>query len=207
LNFKFPPNSTRQREIDSLLNMLGTVIADRSAVYVSTPITSGQRFAEWSSTRDVEFDLSHPETYLEFKREVLDPNSEHARGIIENLRGLFSRALIDPTALMDIVDWTQDDYRVLWGRVIELYAQTVVFLDGWQFSNGCTYEFFVANRMTPKPAILSENLQPLPLEEGISLLNKAIFELQKSKLPTVFLQHAQTELTKLRAGKEILAEA
>jgi hypothetical protein len=203
----FPPQTTHEREIDALLNVLGSVIVGRSAVYVSTPITSGRRFARWSSNRDIEFDLSHPETYLEFKREVLEPNSEHARGIIKNLRNLFAKALIDPTALRDIEGWVQDDYRVLWARVIEQYAESVVFLDGWQYSSGCTYEFLVAHRMTPSPSILQERLQPLTLEEGIRLMKQAIVELQNSKLPTDFLQQVLNELIKLRTPKEVLAEA
>lgn len=203
----FPPKTTHERLIEALLNGLGCVIGDRSAVYVSTPITSGRRFAHWSSTRDIEFDLSHPETYLEFKREVLDPNSEHARVIIKDLRIRFNEALIDPTALRDIEGWVQDDYRVLWGKVIEQYADTAVFLDGWQYSNGCTYEFLVANRMTPRPSILNEDLQPLTLEEGIGLVKQAILELQNSKLPTDFLQQVLHALTKLRTPKEVLAEA
>jgi hypothetical protein len=207
LKSNIPPETTHEHEINSLLNVLRCVIVDRSAVYVSTPITSGQRFAQWSSHRDIEFDLSHPETYLEFKREVLDPNSEHARVIIKDLRIRFSQALIDPTALRDIEGWVQDDYRVLWGKVIERYADTVVFLDGWQYSNGCAYEFLVANRMTPRPSILNEELQPLTLEEGIGLVKQAILELQNSKLPTDFLQQVLHELTKLRTPKEVLAEA
>jgi hypothetical protein len=186
--------------------MLRTVVPDRTGVYVSTPITSGRRLALWSSNRHVEIDLSHPETYLEFKREVLEPNSEHARSIVKDLRNLFPKALIDPTALTDIDGWVQDDYRVLWGKVIELYANTVVFLDGWQYSNGCTYEFLVSNRVTPRPSILDERLQPLPLEDGICLVRFAIVELQKSKLPTRFLQQVVSELTKLRASEEVLAE-
>jgi hypothetical protein len=203
----FPPETTHEREINSMLNGLGCVTIDHSAVYVSTPITSGRRFAHWSRNRDIELDLSHPETYLEFKREVLEPNSEHAREIIKNLRTVFTKALIDPTALRDIEGWVQDDYRVLWAKVIEQYANTVVFLDGWHYSSGCTYEFLVAYRMTPRPSILQEGLQPLTLEEGIRLMRQAIVELQNSRLPTDFLHRVLSELTKLRAPKEVLAEA
>lgn len=206
MNSNFPPNTTHEQEIESVLNILRSVIVEHSAVYISTPITSGQRFALWLSNRDVEFDLSHPETYLEFKRQVLEPNSEHARGVISVLRTLFSKTLIDPTAVPDIDGWLQDDYRVLWGKVIELYADTVVFLDGWQYSSGCVYEFFVANGVTPRLTILQENVQPLPLATGIHLVKSAVRELQKSKLPTSFLQQVLTELTKLRASEEVLTE-
>lgn len=204
---RFPPKTTHEHDIESLINVLGCVVVDKSAVYVSTPITSGRRFAHWSSTRDIEFDLSHPETYLEFKREVLEPNSEHAREIIKNLRMRFDQALVDPTVLKDIEGWIQDDYRVLWARVIERYADTVVFLDGWQYSNGCTYEFLIANCTTPRPSIFQERLEPLTVEEGIRLVKSAIMDLQRSKLPTDFLQQVLNELIKLHAPSEVLAQA
>jgi hypothetical protein len=207
LKSNFPPETTHQREIDSLLNMLGSVVVDHSAVYVSTPITSGRRFADWSSGRDLEIDLSHPETYQEFLREVLKPNSEHARKIIDRLRSLFPKALIDPTALKDFEGWVQDDYRVLWARVIEQYADTVVFLDGWQYSNGCAYEFLIANRLIRRPSILHERLETLTLGNGVSLVKSAVVELHESKLPTDFLRQVVDELTKLRASEEVLAEA
>lgn len=180
---------------------------NHSAVYVSTPITSGRRFAAWSKGRNVELDLSHPETYQEFVREVLEPNSQHARKIIHQLRRSFPKVLIDPTALKDIEGWIQDDYRVLWGKVIEQYAGTVVFLDGWQYSNGCAYEFLVANRITRLPSVLQERLETLTLEEGIRLVKSAVVELQTSKLPTNFLRQVLEELTKLRAKEEVFADA
>lgn len=190
-----------------MLNVLGSVVVDHSGVYVSTPITSGRRLANWSSGRDVDIDLSHPETYQEFLREVLEPNSEHARKIIKKLRSSFPKALIDPTSLKDIDGWTQDDYRVLWAKVIEQYASTVVFLDGWQYSNGCAYEFLVSNQLGSRLTILKETLDPLTLEEGIRLISLAVFEVQTSKLPTEFLRQVLTQLTKLQSSEEVFAEA
>jgi hypothetical protein len=207
LKSTFPPQTSHEREIESLLNVLGSVVVDHSGVYVSTPITSGRRLANWSGGRDVDVDLSHPETYQEFLREVLRPNSEHARKIVKKLRSSFPKALIDPTALKDIEGWVQDDYRVLWAKVIEQYADTAVFLDGWQYSNGCAYEFFVANRLDPQPSILSETLEPLTLDEGTRLVQSAICELQTSKLPTEFLQQVLNELTRLQSPEKVLAEA
>ena len=207
LKSNFPPETTHEREIELLLNVLSSVVSDRSAAYVSTPITSGRRFAKWSSGRDLDVDISQPETYQEFLREVLEPNSQHARQIIRRLRSLLRKVLIDPTALKDIEGWTQDDYRVLWAGVIEQYTDTVFFLDGWQYSNGCAYEFLVANRLNPRPSILKEDNQPLTLEEGIKSIKSAVLDLQTSKLPTDFLQRVLEELMQLRTSNEVLANA
>jgi hypothetical protein len=207
LKVNFPPETNRGREIESLLNLLRSVVVDRAAVYVSTPITSGRRFVDWSRRRNLETDLSHPATHQEFVREVLGPNNEHARTIIKKLRSMFPQALIDPTALKDIEGWTQNDYRVLWAKVIEQCAGTVVFLDEWQYSNGCAFEFLIANRLGPQPSILNEALSPLTLEQGTHLVRSAILELQTAKFPTEFLQQVLNQLTKLHASEEVFAEA
>ncbi len=205
---KFPPTTTHELEVDGLLNILGSVIPGQSAAYVSAPITSGRRFADWLKTRNLEGDLSHPETYQDFQREVLEPNCEHARAIIGKLRKKFPRALIDPTALKDIDGWTQDDYRYLWAKVIEQYAETVVFVDGWQYSNGCSYEFLTASRLGEEKQrlVLKENLEPLTVAEGLTLLKAAITHMQTSHLPTAFLERTVDELTKVGSREEICAE-
>lgn len=192
----FPPVTTHEREVEALLNILASVIVGRSAVYVSAPITSGKRFAQWLGSRNVEFEPSHPESYAEFRQAVLEPNCEHAQDIIGKLRRQFPNVVIDPTALKDIDAWTQDDYRYLWARVIEQYATTVVFIDGWQYSNGCCYEFLVSYQSAPDhcPLVLNENLKPLLLEQGLANIRAAIAEMKEAELSTEFLERVAGQL-------------
>ena len=207
MSVNFPPVTTHEREVEALLNILASVIVGRSAVYVSAPITSGRRLAQWLGSRNVEFDPSHPESYAEFQREVLEPNCEHAQDIISDLRKRFPNVVIDPTALKDIDGWTQDDYRYLWAKVIEQYATTVVFIDGWQYSNGCSYEFLVSYQSASDqcPLVLNENLKPLTLEQGLILIKAAINELKEAELPTEFLERVVEQLAST-ALEEICAE-
>ncbi|HAF13408.1 MAG TPA: hypothetical protein DHU55_01110 [Blastocatellia bacterium] len=192
----FPPITTHERKVEALLNILASVVVERSAVYVSAPITSGKRLAKWLGSRNVEFDPSHPESYAEFQREVLEPNCEHAQDIITNLRKQFPNVVIDPTALRDIDGWTQDDYRYLWARVLEQYATTVVFIDGWQYSNGCSYEFLVSYQSSSDhcPLVLNENLKPLTLDQGLTLIRAAISEMKEAGLSTEFLERVAEQL-------------
>lgn len=204
----FPPRTSREGEVHALLNILGSVIPDGSAVYVSAPITSGKRLANWVRLRNMEPDLSHPETYQEFLREVLEPNCEHAKAIVAKLRETVPKALVDPTRLEDIDGWTQDDYRYLWGRVIQQYIETVVFIDGWQYSNGCCYEFLVCYQSSvgKSPTTVSESLKPLTLEAGIALIHKAIRELKSSNLSVAFLEQVAEELAIKAAPAEEYAK-
>lgn len=171
----FPPITAHEREVAALLNILGSVIVGRAAVYVSAPITSGRRLALWVGSRNVEFDPSHPENQAEFQREVLEPNCAHAQDVVSSLRKKFPNVVIDPTALKDIDGWTQDDYRHLWAKVIEQYATTVVFVDGWQYSNGCSYEFLISYQSASEhcPLVLNENLKPLTIEQGLKHIRAA----------------------------------
>ncbi|HKB67181.1 MAG TPA: hypothetical protein VKC61_15105 [Pyrinomonadaceae bacterium] len=189
------------------MNILASVVVGRSAVYVSAPITSGKRLARWVGSRNVEFDPSHPDNYADFQREVLEPNCEHAQNIIGDLRKRFPNVLIDPTALKDIDGWTQDDYRYLWAKVIEQYATTVVFIDGWQYSNGCSYEFLVSYQSASDhcPLVLDENLTPLTLEKGLILIRVASNELKEAGLSTEFLDRIAEQLAAL-ALEEICIE-
>ncbi|MGH9957030.1 MAG: hypothetical protein ACREBC_07855 [Pyrinomonadaceae bacterium] len=200
----FPPSTTHTREVEALLNILASVIVDRTAVYVSVPITSGRRLADWLTSRNLEFDPSHPETYAEFQREVLSPNYEHAQKTIGGLRKQFAAVVVDPTALKDIDGWVQDDYRYLWGRVIELYTRTVVFIDGWQYSNGCSYEFLVSQECSDgeRRFVLNEQLEPLTLKTGLSLIQSAIAELRQANIPTEFLEQVAAQLARTASSAE-----
>jgi hypothetical protein len=46
----FPPEPTRVAEIDAVVEFFRGLVASRSAIYVSAPITSGRRFVDWLTT-------------------------------------------------------------------------------------------------------------------------------------------------------------
>lgn len=190
------------------MNILGCVIVDQTAVYISVPITSGWRLADWVNSRKVQVDLSNVKTYVEFQRKVLEPNYQHAQNIIRNLRKQFTDVVIDPTAFRDVEGWSQNDYRYLWGRVIEQYVGTVVFIDGWQYSNGCSYEFLVAVKCSDggRRSLLNERLEPLTLEIGLSLIEKAIAEMKKANTPTEFLEQVAWQLSQAVSSARVGAE-
>jgi hypothetical protein len=60
--------------------------------------------------------------------------------------------------------------------VIEYYITTAFFINDWQYSNGCVYEFWVAQKKGIPT--FSETQQPLNLKTGVNLINEAIPRLQ-----------------------------
>jgi hypothetical protein len=103
--------------------------------------------------------------------------------------------VIDPTALGDVSGWAQSDYHRFWTGVIERYAHTVVFLNGWEYSSGCTHEFLAAIRVGAE--LLREDLAPLRLDEGERRIREAIAHLDDDVLSTVPLRDALQELHRL----------
>jgi hypothetical protein len=146
------------------------VVDGPTALYVSSPLTTGQLFIDWrgSTAAPEPGDAAYAE---EFHRAVVGPNRDNARAFVARLRGECSDTVIDPTSLPDLSGWTQGDYRSLWGEVIRRYVRLVVLRDGWQYSDGCSYEFFVAVRHSV--GIAHESLSPMSEEEGLALIRGA----------------------------------
>ena len=115
-----------------------------------------------------------------------------ARPLVRRVRQHFRGVVIDPTALEDIPGWVQDDYHSLWTEVVEQYAHTVVFTDGWEYSSGCTREFLAAVRSGA--ALLREDLTPLGPHDGVRLIEGVINSVDDSVLPTTPLSEALKEI-------------
>jgi hypothetical protein len=161
------------------LETFATVVDGRDAVYVSSPLTTGRRALEWhTSNRE-----SSPEA---FRVSVIEPNRRAAARFASKLRKSTHRVVVDPTALPDLPGWTQDDYRDFWGRVIERFACEVVVRDGWQFSSGCSYEFYVATRAGL--AVVAEDGHELDAGEGLSMLKEVLEERREQGQAVTFLE-------------------
>jgi hypothetical protein len=193
------PRPRHSHEINVLVDFLLATTEPHSVVYLSAPITTGKRFSEWYSRGGRSLEATHPEYRNGHTEHVIKPNRAHAKALARRLRQREGCVLIDPTAVPDFDGWTQDDYRTLWARIIERYAKSVVFTDGWEHSNGCAFEFLTAQRLG-LPA-LAESGSPLPLDEGIRLLSIAIADLGKRGVDTSFLTWVTSGLQKLRASQ------
>lgn len=190
----FPPQTSRSAEIDAHIELLRGVFANRNAVYVSAPITSGRRFLEWYSTlRGLR--NSNEDYQNEHFRQVVAPNRSAATVLVKRVRDINSGPVIDPTAVHHIEGWTQGDYRTAWARVIEEFVRTVVFANGWEFSNGCSYEFLIAVK-TGVEAV-DEALRPIDLPTGMSLISRAASELSSRGLAVEFLRGVLEDLASL----------
>lgn len=182
--------------IDCIVELLRSVVEERTAIYVSAPITNGPRFIRWFSKQGVKFDPSSREYRDAHYHKVILPNSETIRPKIRKLREKVNKILIEPT-WFERSEWNQDDYRYFWGQVIERYVSTVIFFEGWQYSKGCTFEFLTALRYNAE--ILTEELKTFDRENGLSLIEAAIKEMKECNIPSDSVDYLERVVRELKA--------
>jgi hypothetical protein len=191
--------NTNEFDIGLMLEVYKSVTGINDVLYCSAPITSGKRYIQWLKSIGEHFtdidsaEEHHRESHL---KEVIEPNRVYAQRVIQKLRiEKAGRVVIDPTALAVIPGWTQQDWRLFWQRVIEQYVTTAFFVDGWHYSNGCVYEFWVANKKGIP--ILDENKLPLSLTRGINMIEESITAIQQRGGSTTFIEEVLTQLREL----------
>lgn len=191
MKHEFPPQPNREIEIEAIVSIFNSVIEGRSAYYVSTPITSGKSSVEPQHTAAM--DTSVPEALSEHRRNMIHCNHAYVHELVHKLRRSLASPVINPTAITGLPGWTQSDYRVLSAHVIERYVHTVIFVDGWQYSLGCSYEFLVARQTGAKT--VTPKLEEVSVAEGIRLIRGAVNELQRmGNNNTSFLKAVTQEL-------------
>lgn len=180
-----------------LLDVLGCVVSDREATYVSGPITTGRRYVEWRRAGGASLQAGSERYRQEHLRNVISPNRGALQSVVRRLRAERDGIIIDPTALEDVPGWEQDNYNSFWIGVIHRYVHTIVFVDGWEYSVGCVHEFVAA--LESGSALLTENLEPLDPAIGIASLGRALGgDVRDGVLPL-----RQLELALRRAEKAV----
>lgn len=165
----------------------------RNAVYVSAPITTGKAFIAWRRGAGRELREGTPEFVRAHRAEVVLPNTQRAARLLELLRWRHVGLLIDPTAF-DVPGWNQYDYHRFWLRVIERHVRRVIYLDGWEYSTGCSLEFQKALELALD--CVDERLEPLTRDDGLRLLRGAVDEIRGLGLSTDTLEEVARDLTR-----------
>lgn len=184
--------------IENMLGFLSSLIEGKTAVYISSPITTGARFIRWYKENGSKLDPESKQYKDEHFSNVIQPNLEEVKDKIARLRRQFDTFLVDPTRFY-YPEWTQDDYRYFWGSVIERHVKIVVLLDGWQYSKGSTFEYLVASHSNIE--ILSENLCKLDTETGLKMIREAIEKYHANSIPTEYFERIADELSIAQAAE------
>ncbi len=172
--------SANKVTINAMLEVYKSVLNQDGVLYCSAPVTSGKRHIDWLERigkNFVDIDSADKNYHESHFMEVIEPNRKHAQRFIWQLREQTEKIVIDPTALPPIPEWKQQDWHLFWRQVIERYVNTVFLINDWQYSNGCVYEFWVAQK-NGIPT-LNEDKQTLGLAAGIEMIAEAIVKVKQ----------------------------
>lgn len=183
------PAAAQRELLISFTTCFGVV--GRSAVYVSTPITTGPHFVEWFP---IQRDRGSPDYQRRLRDEIIGPNLVRAQPLVAACRARWpGRPVIDPTGLGQVPGWVQGDYHLFWCQLIEQCAGTVVLAQGWQYSSGCALEFAAA--CVADCQILDAEFAAFSAGQGVVLLTAAADRLARVGASDTLLRTAIARCT------------
>lgn len=122
--------------------------ADDGSVYLSVPITSGQRELKLMAALRCSSDQLRSDHREQWVADVLRPNEENAAGYARRLREMLPHQLVINPAELNVPGWSQHDYAGFWEAFVERFAARVVLAPGWEFSRGARAEVRLAIRLS-----------------------------------------------------------
>ena len=108
-----------------------------------------------------------------YKANLFDPNCEAAVGFAESVRYRHSdRTIVITPAPFSAPGWGQPEYLAFWEELLRTRIKAAWFNRNWQYSNGCAFEFAVAQ--DAGLATLDQHGAELSRSAGVELLENAI---------------------------------
>ena len=184
---------TWQEEVDMLLSMIDCLVLDREAVYASSEFTTGKRFYELCRRYNIRTGTELKKRLgEEYRTQLLAPNKEGGIRFARKLREFGHKVVLTPHPFI-AVDWSQSEYLGFWEEVIQRKCHAVYFNEGWEFSNGCTFEY-LAGLKAGMP-LLDHDKKLLELPTAKEMIGNAIKNLEKEGFDTPELRRVYAELS------------
>lgn len=183
--------SEKQLEIDCLIEFCESIIKENKVTYISTPISTGKLFNEWKEKNSHLTGVEYKEKH--YKEVILQSKITSANARLELLKQNPNKIYVNPTTVFH-AEWRQNDYLVFWKEFINIFVEEIVVLDGWQFSNGCVYENFIAH--TQKIPIYDFHHNRITVKDSIEIIKKS---LKQNKTDIKFIEHYLYNIEILKA--------
>jgi len=164
---------TFAQELATGLSAFDCLLNGEKALYASAELTTGPRLYRLlreHGLRDAA-ELRRSLGEEEYHRRLWDLNFSEALAFARELRARHPTELVLSPAPYLIEGWTQPEYLTLWETVVRTRIKALYFSDGWEYSNGCAFEFSVA--ADAGIPTLDAAGRPLTRDEGVRRLEEA----------------------------------
>jgi len=192
---------TYGEELATALSAFDCVLNGEKALYASSELTTGKRLYDLMREAGVR-DVAALKVVLGedgFQRRLWDPNFAEALDLTRQVRERSGGELVLTPAPLVIRGWTQPEYLTLWETVIRTRIKKLFFGDGWEYSNGCAFEFSVA--WDAGLPVCDAEGHALSIEEGAARITRAALELEAEGFDASGLRAALERLAVRMPGK------
>lgn len=124
------------------LSTIRSVIGSNRYQYLSGPITGGRLLLQWHATKGRQ--LPEAERSAARRAAVTKVNIEAVKAEATRQRANGTDTIEPGSFEADFKEWGQPEFYGFWDRVIGEHASAVTFMEGWEFSAGCTFEYLRA---------------------------------------------------------------
>ncbi|HEU4558506.1 MAG TPA: hypothetical protein VFS20_11685 [Longimicrobium sp.] len=150
------------------------VLNGEKGIYASSALTTGTRAYELLDDHGVR---SMRELEEPHRDALLTANMEEAGRFAARLRErLGGHELVITPAPFAAPGWTQAEYLAFWEELIRTRVKAVYFNDGWELSNGCTFEYAVAREAGV--ATFAADGSALPPDAAAGMMERAAAEVE-----------------------------
>ncbi len=186
---------TWPEEVTVLLSMIDCLVLDQEAVYASSEFTTGKRFYELCRRYNVRTGAElKKQLGEEYRTQLLTPNKEQGIHFARKLRSFGHAIVLTPNPFV-APGWSQTEYLGFWEQVIQRKCHAVFLNEGWQFSNGCTFEYLVGLK-AGRP-LFDHNNKLLDPARAKTMIASAIEGLEKEGFHTPGLREVYQKLISL----------
>ncbi len=144
---------------------------DRNHIYVSTPHTTGRAYYEKTKID------AKPQSRANILRETIEENKRQSNEFFKIASSKYGSYVINPISAGDFINMQQREWLALWRRFIRRYVCKVLMNEGWEYSNGCVEEFYLA--LKEGVEIFDYNFNPVNRNDGLAKIDDAINEIKE----------------------------
>lgn len=189
-----------REEVEMVFSGLDCALIREQAVYCSAELTTGARL--YAALREhkvkTRAELREKMGQAWFHANLWEPNVNAAIEFAKSVRSaLGAGTMVITPAPFEAPGWSQPEYWAFWERLLRTRIKSAWFNHNWQFSNGCAFEFAVAQD-AGLPTLDHEG-QALDLLVGIELVKDAINKLDSEGFDTSRQRENLDRLSAVRA--------
>ena len=195
-----------REEIDMVFSGIDCVLNDERAIYCSSELTTGARLYEALRENKLKTAAELKEKLGRdwFGTNIFDVNVKLAKEFAQCVRNsLTDKTIVITPGPFVAPTWSQPEYLFFWETLLRTRIKSACFNRNWQFSNGCVFEFAVANDVGLQT--LDHNGKSLDLYEGFLLIDSAIRRLAAEGFDTSKLAENLERLGAIRENAGALS--